>query len=128
MKNVAEICGLTPVKWGEHHKRAAPEKPKKPGKGLNRRTAARKKDDEIYLALRDVYLHENPRCAMCRGASQCVHHVVRGVAGRARSLLNSDTWLGLCNTCHDAVERLPIAEQVKLKQSAVKATIERLRK
>jgi|GEM_PF-4651452 len=101
-------------------------------KGRRKITRQRRKRldrDAEYLVLRDIYLEENPVCAMCASwPSSQVHHVVRGTAGRARSLLNSDTWLGVCANCHDEVEKLTPAAQIKLKQKCVKETIERLRR
>ena len=94
----------------------------------SRQRRERQKRDAEYLVLRDIYLEENPRCAVCEGKAVEVHHIVCGVAGRARSLLNSDTWLGVCSKCHEEVEGLHWLTQVELKQVAIKETVLRLMK
>lgn len=75
--------------------------------------------DAQYNAIRDVYLEENKTCVCCGDWATQVHHIVRGTGGRARSLLNMDTWLGVCGPCHDKVEKLPTWLQVAYKHHAV---------
>jgi len=86
-------------------------------------------EDQEYLALRDIFLEANPACVQCgKTPANQIHHICRGV-NRRRSLLNSDTWLGVCSTaCHEALAALPVAVQVTIKQRSVKGTVERLRK
>lgn len=96
---------------------------------ISRQKRERMKEDKEYLAMRDIYLEQNPACVNCGKPANQIHHIVKGTAGKARSLLNSDTWLAVCGTeCHEAVDALPIAVQISLKQRGVSSTIERLRK
>lgn len=107
---------------------AAPDKPKR---RVSRQRRERMDRDAEYLALKDMYLAENPECtfASCVVPATQIHHIVRGTAGRARSLLNTNTWLGVCGgECHDALERLPVEIQIAIKQNSVRLTIERLRR
>jgi len=101
--------------------------PKKPKQRISRQRRKRLDKDAEYLAIRDVYLEENPACCSCGSIASEVHHICRG-ANRGRSLLNTDTWLGLCGDCHRQMDKLAIAAQVRLKESAVRYAIERLRK
>lgn len=114
---------------------AARRKPPKadPDKPTPARVTRQRRDrlnrDAEYLFVHDIYLEENPTCVLCGKQAKQIHHVVRGDAGRARSLLNSDTWLGVCDSvCHDIVEKLPPENQIRLKQQSVAVTIRRLRK
>jgi hypothetical protein len=99
---------------------------------VKRRTSRQKRErqtrDEEYLALRDIYLEENPTCVNCALQASEVHHIISGTAGRARSLLNPNTWLGVCNGCHRLVEKMSVLRQFTLKCEDVCRTIERLRK
>jgi 5-methylcytosine-specific restriction endonuclease McrA len=81
-----------------------------------------------YNAMRDIYLEENPRCYMCHREATQVHHIVRGTAGRARSLRNTNAWLGLCQNCHEIIPRYSLQLQSLMKQDEVRETIERLMK
>ncbi len=104
-----------------------PDKPR-PSRVTRQRRARLNRDAE-YNAFRDLYLEQNPCCVLCDKPATQVHHIVGGVAGRGRSLLNPDTWLGVCGTeCHELIEAQSKAVQVSLKQTAVRETIERLRK
>ncbi len=96
-------------------------------KPITRQKLKRMDDNEIYLGMRDVYLQENPVCVRCPNRAIEVHHVIRGV-NRSKSLLNPDTWLGVCSACHDRVERLPWRKQMQLKQRKIEETMLRLRK
>jgi hypothetical protein len=96
-------------------------------KRLNRRTKPRMKLDELYNAVRDVYLEANPFCALCGHASTAVHHICSGNAGRSATLLNSDTWLPICGDCHPIIERHVKPIQAEIKCSHVRETIDRLR-
>lgn len=103
----------------------------KPKRRVSRQRRERMDRDAEYLAVRDVYLESNPVCSRpgCGRAAVSVHHIVRGTAGRSRSLLNADTYLGVCSDeCHDAIEKMTPDAQIKLKQRTVRATIERLRR
>jgi hypothetical protein len=104
------------------------EQPKKLKRPISRQRMARMDRDAIYNAIRDVYLLENQKCAICPTDATEVHHIASGTAGRSRSLLNPNAWLGLCRKCHECIPAYSIAEQIKLKQFDVKFNIERLRK
>lgn len=110
--------------------RDLPPSSAKPKQRISRQRRKRLDRDAEYNAMRDIYLEQNPTCSYCWSRpSQQVHHIVRGVAGRARSLLNPDTWLGVCSVeCHEAIERMTLREQIDLKKIAIDQTIERLRK
>jgi hypothetical protein len=68
-----------------------------------------------YNAMRDIYLKENPNCCMCVSPATQVHHIVSGTAGRARSLLNPNTWLGVCADCHGLVAEFAVRYQRVIK-------------
>lgn len=107
-----------------------PPQSEKKKRRITRQRRERLDRDAEYLAMRDIYLEENPKCVRpkCGKRANQVHHIVRGTAGKVRSLLNSDSWLGVCSSeCHDAVEKMTPDAQIKLKQRTVRATIERLR-
>lgn len=98
---------------------------------ITRQKRTRMNADAVYLATRDIYLEQNPECARpgCRHQATTVHHIVKGIAGRARSLLNQNTWLGVCGIqCHEEVECMTPEQQIKLKQKTIRETIERLRR
>jgi 5-methylcytosine-specific restriction endonuclease McrA len=107
--------------------RSQHKRPEKVQRRTSRQKRQRQTRDEQYLALRDIYLEENPACCSCGGAACEVHHICRGV-NRGKSLLNPDTWLSLCGDCHRQMDKTTIAAQVRLKESAVRYAIERLRK
>jgi hypothetical protein len=84
-----------------------------------------------YNAVRDIYLEQNPHCSNpgCSFFATQVHHIVGGTAGRARSLRNPDTWLGVCSEhCHNEVASQPVMVQAALKALMITKTIDRLRK
>lgn len=100
---------------------------------LKRKTPLRKvnpdraKKDREYKKVREVYLRENPVCARCRGCPAVeIHHICSG-GSRAKSLANTETWLGLCHFCHGYLQSSPIKTQVRDKLDFVLATINRLR-
>jgi ferredoxin len=100
---------------------------------VKRRTSRQKRErqckEDEYLGLQSIYLEENPYCVLCGGPANQLHHIVKGVAGRSRSLLNTDTCIGVCSTeCHDRVDGMSWQKQVYLKQKMIRATVERLRK
>ena len=103
----------------------APSQPK-PARVTRQRRERLNRDAE-YLVLRDIYLEENPCCVICPTDATEVHHICRGIY-RHRSLLNQDSWLGVCHDCHEHVESMTVPQQIKLKLFTVKKTIERLRK
>jgi hypothetical protein len=126
--SLADDLNLKPVIWGEHHaQRKVPAPSDRPKVRISRAKRQRINDDAVYLAMRDEYLNANPICCNCPKFASCVHHVCRGVY-RANSLLNVDTWLGCCIECHEKIECMTIAAQIKLKQQTVAETIKRLRK
>jgi 5-methylcytosine-specific restriction endonuclease McrA len=94
---------------------------------ISRQKKQRMTKDQEYLRLRDIYLDENPACCSCGIPASEVHHICRGV-NRGRSLLNVDTWLGLCRDCHGKMDNATFEAQVRLKERAIRYTIERLRK
>ncbi len=113
-------------------KRAANRKPptpaKKPKQRISRQRRKRMDRDAEYLALRDIYLEQNPDCVCCGKPATQVHHIVGGTAGRARSLLNSDTWLAACSIeCHKELADLSKDMQCQLKCDNIEDTIARLR-
>lgn len=106
-------------------KSPAPAPKKRPR--LTRQRRKRMNEDEVYLAIRDEWLLCNPYCARCGKQAWSIHHILRG-SNRQRALLNSDTWLGCCSDeCHDAIEKLSVDNQIKLKCRQVRETIRRLR-
>ena len=106
--------------------RQEPEPSKKPK--LTRQKLKTMDDKAAYSALRELYLEHNPYCVRCGQPAEQIHHLLRG-ANRQRAFLNTDLWVGCCGSaCHDAVEKLPWKKQVELKQRAILATVERLRK
>jgi hypothetical protein len=108
--------------------RKTPEPATKKAK-TSRKKLSKQTQNETYLTLKQLYLQENPKCARpgCLHNAQFIHHVCRGTA-RGGSLLNTDTWLGVCSDeCHDYIERLHYSLQSMLKQDCVRETIERLR-
>ena len=112
-----------------HHQSPPPAVEKPQRQGWSRQRHKNMPENELYLRLREIYLAENPYCAKCGRPANQVHHIVRGTAGKARSRLNSDTWLGACSIeCHDAIEKMTWEQQTKLKQKRIKETIVRLRK
>lgn len=106
-------------------------KPPRWNRAKSKKSAQRKERehrDAEYNAMADLYLIANPRCVNCPNPSRIVHHIVRGVAGRAKSLLNPNAWLEVCSDqCHDEVERLTVEAQTELKKLCIERTIRRLR-
>lgn len=105
----------------------SPPKVDKSRKRLSRQRRDRLTTDEEYNALRDIYLEQNPACEMCGKPATEVHHIVCGTAGRAASLLNSNTWLGVCEACHRKCESLNWRTQMMQKLRSVRKTIEFLK-
>lgn len=111
-------------------KEPAPAPPARTSKPITRRKRKNLTSNEVYLAVRDIYLENNPTCDYpdCELPANQIHHICRGVF-RAASLLNTNTFLGACGTeHHDLIERMPIVEQIRLKQKSVRETIDRLRR
>lgn len=106
--------------------RQPPEAQDKPAR-ISRQKKKRMTEEQEYLAIRDTYLAENPSCVKCGQTSTQVHHMVRGTAGKAVSRLNPNTFLEVCDKCHDKVERMKPEAQLKLKQRKVRETVIRLR-
>lgn len=117
----------TPLKRHTPLKRKTPMKRGPLKRRITRQRRARMDRDAEYLALEDIYLEENPSCVNCPDYAKQVHHICRGPAGRAASLLNQDTWLGVCgDVCHAEVDALPLEDQIRMKQFQVLETINRL--
>lgn len=93
---------------------------------LRRVNPKRAKANREYAKIRAVYLRENPECGWCCNKASEIHHLCSG-GSRAKSLVNSDTWLGLCGQCHEELQAAPIVSQVYVKVRQVIATINRLR-
>jgi hypothetical protein len=115
---------------GEYIKfnRKPPAPPEKPKQRISRQRRKRLDKDAEYRAIRDVYLEENSQCANCFADATEVHHIICGVAGRAASLLNTNTWLGLCHECHGDLQGASVLQQYRIKIDDIGRTIERLRK
>lgn len=120
---------MTPNKYYKHRIQqpppAPPAAPRTSRKKLDKQTI-----NETYLTLKQIYLKENPKCTRpdCLHDAVFIHHVCRGNY-RKGSLLNTDTWLGVCSDeCHDVIEKLHYTLQRMLKQDCVRETIERLRR
>lgn len=108
--------------------RTIPERKPKPARVTRQRRDRLNRDAE-YLVIHDIYLEENKTCVLCGQRATQIHHIVRGTAGKARSLLNPNTWLEVCSQeCHDKVEKLSPEQQIRLKQRKVREAIVRLRK
>ena len=58
--------------------------------------------------MRVEFLTKYPFCKAhlvgCTGTSTDVHHK----AGRGKKYLQQDTWLAVCRTCHDWIEKHPV--------------------
>jgi hypothetical protein len=108
-----------------------PPKAAKPkGRRVSRQRRERLNDDAFYLVLHDAYLAANPICTRpgCVRPSRFIHHICSGTAGKAASLLNTNTWLEYCDEeCHEFIECLPFELQRALKALRVQETIDRLR-
>lgn len=104
---------------------AASETKAKPTR-ISKQKRERMNRDQEYNACCEIYKDENQACIRC-GMSLPLqtHHIVGGVAGRAASLLNFDTWANVCSDCHE--KQWPLEEQVVAKVLHVVRTIERLR-
>lgn len=115
--------------WKDRHKPRGAAEGEKRGPAISRQKRRKLNRDQEYLAMQAIYLEENTACANCGNRATQVHHIVCGTAGRARSLLNVDTWLGVCDVqCHEAIEAMSVAQQVAVKQAVVAREVERLRK
>jgi hypothetical protein len=106
-----------------------PPKADKDRKRLRPATKERAKDNREYAVLRELYLSLNPDCVIeeCTREAIEIHHVCSGTAGRAATLLNSDTWLACCTHHHQVLEALPLSVQAAVKAAAVARTINRLK-
>lgn len=82
-------------------------------KPINKKSETRKEEDKIYFAVRAVFLADNKNCACqlpgCTGKAKYVHHT----KGRDKYYLVIETWLPVCQNCHDIVE--PSVEMAKRK-------------
>lgn len=101
-----------------------PLKRKSPLRRVSPKRAAANRE---YKKIREVYLRENPVCARCRGCPAVeIHHICSG-GSRAKSLANTETWLGLCHFCHGFLQTSTTKTQVRHKLEMVVMTINRLR-
>lgn len=68
-------------------------------------SAKRRRQAKAYSLLRAAYLESHPKCELqCGRAAKDIHHT-RGRLGG--NLLNTDTWMGVCRTCHDWIHQHP---------------------
>ena len=110
----------------DHRKPPVNPPAKKPKQRISRQRRKRLDRDAEYNAMRDIYLEENPECFACFDDATQVHHICSGVAGRAASLLNPDTWLPCCQNCHDKLEGTELYKQIIMKKKFAGDTINRL--
>ena len=96
---------------------------RQPLKPVSKKRAAANKE---YAKIREVYLRENPCCACCIREATEIHHLCSG-GSRAKSLVNSDTWRGVCERCHPLIQHAKTEEQVAIKVENILRTINRLR-
>lgn len=69
---------------------------------MNTYSKKRARENRIYLALRKVYLEENPICINCWAArSVDVDHITNR-SQSSKAFLDQDNWQALCRPCHDA--------------------------
>jgi hypothetical protein len=76
--------------------------------------------DQLYTKLRKEFLESNPHCKAhlvgCTGHSTDVHHM----KGRGKHYLERATWLSVCRSCHDWIEKHPIeAKDLGFSQSRI---------
>lgn len=67
----------------------------------NRASAAARGYDHLWAQTRDLFIMENPCCALCGGPASMVDHVVPLNSGGAR--LDPDNLRSLCRDCHARV-------------------------
>lgn len=77
-------------------------------KVLNPKSPKRDVLDKLYSKLRVEFLSNNPFCkahlAGCTANSTDVHHK----AGRGKNYLDRQTWVAVCRSCHDWIEKHPM--------------------
>ncbi len=93
---------------------------------ITRQRAKRMSEDAEYNAVRDVYLRENPQCCWCLKPASQVHHIAGGIH-RRKSLANPDTWLPVCDVCHEYIAAQPVKLQCLIKHMATDAAVGRCR-
>lgn len=108
---------------------AASKVEKKP-KRLSRRKPERRKDDDEYNRISDLYKEQTRACAYCGRrldpSDLQNDHIVSGTSGRAASQLHFDTWNTTCAGCHRADPKRAVKAAAKL--IVVLRTIERLQR
>lgn len=74
----------------------------------------------LYRKKARLFISKHPKCAVCSGKSECVHHK----AGRiGDNLMNEKTWLPVCLSCHTIIEQNPdYAKQKGYSVSRLKPT------
>ncbi len=97
----------------------------KPKKVLKQRISRQRRQrldkDAEYLAVRDIYLGDNPICAECGQHSTRYHHFCNG-ATRGSSLTNTDLGMGGCEEHGKAWDNkgdYPMAKQFAIKFRAM---------
>lgn len=121
-----DFLNLKPFDEKRQRGPAAPKQEKKT-KRLSRRKPERRKDDDEYNRLSELYKQQNGKCVYCGKAFDPEQlqndHIVSGTHGRGASLLHFDTWNTTCDECHEKQTR---SEKAAAKVVHVLRTIERL--
>ena len=78
-------------------------------------SSKRKKKDQEYSKLRNVFLTENHLCQVavsgCTNSASDVHHTYAG-SNRDAFYLVQSTWLAACRNCHDYIHGHPTEARV----------------
>lgn len=92
-----------------------------------RQRAERLSKDATYREVAAIYKSENPYCFFCGEETPALQtdHLCSGVAGRASSLLDFETWINQCPRCHE--KKQPIEEKLAAKIRNVILAVERHR-
>ena len=79
-------------------------KPKKKPKHVRFRSEKRSKQEDEYKVLRKQHLEKNPRCVVCDGPADQIHHS----KGRTGKLLTDTRYFKSVDTlCHQEIEQNP---------------------
>lgn len=108
--------------------KSEPEERKKPR--LTKQRRERMSDDQTYNQVAAIYKAEHPYCMFCgeESANLATDHICRGVAGRASSLLDFDTWINQCPQCHEKSQAVEVKVLAKLRNVIVAVERHRDRK
>jgi hypothetical protein len=81
---------------------AKASKPKR--KGIRRMSPKKAKELAQYTRLRELFMANNPTCAVCKRApSTELHHR----EGRGKNYLNTATFVPTCSACHKDIHNRP---------------------